>query len=198
MNESNHNLVKEINEEKKKFYRYTESEDFLGIILRGHLFIENELDKLLSNVLLNNTKMSLPFFKSKLDCAYSIGVIDKEWYGGFSKLNKIRNKYAHDLDYEFQKKDYEDLLATLDKESKREFNKDLDATITIRKIKRFFTSNEEPENLTLRDKTRVLLSNFWIYLKLQNLQIDKVIEEIHYERKINILDRKIEDYNSFV
>lgn len=172
----------------KEFMSYTISEDFMGIILRGHLFIENELSTLIRNVLINPSKIDLPYFSTKLDAAFSLGVIDEQWYGAFKKMNKVRNKYAHDLGYEFTNKDYDDLVSTLSKEAKEEFIEDL----RVDEIGHYLTqaiSGKDKETVSLKEKTRILLSNFLAYLKLQNLQIASMIKEIYLQKLIDILKR---------
>jgi hypothetical protein len=89
-------LIKAITE----FMNYTKSEDFMGIILRAQIYIENDLDILLNKLLIHPEKIKLQFFAAKLDAAFALGAIDEEWYGVFRKFNSIRNSYAHDFKYD--------------------------------------------------------------------------------------------------
>lgn len=177
----------------KDFIEYTKSEDFMGIILRGHLYIENELNTLIKNALINPDAIVLPYFSTKLDAAFSMGIIEERWYGAFKKLNKIRNKYAHDLGYEFTEKDYEDLVSTLSKEDKEEFMKDLKYKDLSFSLIKHFTGGKKRE-LSLKDKTIILLSNFFGYIKSQNQQIDLVLKEINVTKQVELLERQKEKF----
>lgn len=179
----------EYKETIKDFMEYTKSEDFMGIILRGHLYIENELSILIKNALINPKAIKLPYFSSKLDAAFSMGIIEEKWYGAFKKLNKTRNKYAHDLGYEFTEKDYEDLVSTLSKEDREEFLKDLKYKDLEISLIRHLTGGKKKE-ITLKEKTIILLSNFLGYLKLQNQRIDLVLGETTAIKQIELLDRQ--------
>ncbi|WP_026478306.1 hypothetical protein [Alkaliphilus transvaalensis] len=189
MNIEHRKLIDEYKNAIKDFMDYTETEDLMGIILRGHLFIENELMTLISNVLVNPSKIKLPYFSNKLDAAFSLGIIEEQWYGAFKKLNKVRNNYAHDLRYEFSENDYEDLVSTLSKDAKEEFIKDLEAEEIVNSIVQVLKGKDK-NTISLKDKTRILLSNFMTYLKLQNLQIDSVLKEIYLQKQLHLLNKE--------
>ena len=177
--------IEDIKHYKREFDRYTSSEDMTGMMLKAHLFIENELEKLINNALINPMKFPSATFANKVDLAYALGLIEKEWIGAFRKLNYTRNKYAHDIDYNFTDKDFEDLLSTLSKDSKSQFKKDVEFQEFFMKKSNKLNENQKV-SLTLIDLTRILLSNFWFYLKLNNLQIYTIL-------KIQFLDRKIKN-----
>lgn len=70
-------------------------------ILKGHIFIENILETLISN----NLKNPSIFFKKtrsfeiKVDLAYAMGLLNDKYYSAFKAINNIRNNYAHIHDY---------------------------------------------------------------------------------------------------
>lgn len=153
-----------------EFMSYTESEDYMGIILRAQIYIENDLNELIKKLLIHPEKISLQFFSAKLDAAYALGAIDDEWYGALKKFNRLRNKYAHDFGYELKTSDYEDLISTLSKDAKKEFQ------INLEREKWFiaFTNkiDADPQNLDLKYKLRILLSDFMLYIRQQNLDFE--------------------------
>lgn len=74
----------------------------LSKILVGHQAIENKIDFLLSfhfdkpNFYLD-TKFT---FAQKINLLLATGIIDEKFGSFIKKLNKLRNKHAHDFDYE--------------------------------------------------------------------------------------------------
>jgi hypothetical protein len=74
----------------------------LSSILKAHLFVERLIDSLIENKLTNPAS----FFKNqisfslKLDIAHSLGIIPDRMLSTIKSLNGIRNKYAHDLNYQ--------------------------------------------------------------------------------------------------
>lgn len=72
-------------------------------ILIGHLMIEGLLDALIAKHLAQPERLfeqrSLSF-DLKLSLASSLGVLPNEHFSAAKALNKIRNKYAHNPDYD--------------------------------------------------------------------------------------------------
>jgi hypothetical protein len=180
----------EIKKSITEFMDYTKSEDFMGIILRAQIYIENDLDILINKLLLHPEKISLQFFAAKLDAAYSLGAIDDEWYGAFRKFNKLRNKYAHDFMYEFTENDYSDLVSTLSKDAKDEYIADLRNQEILNKVIDSYNNRNTPVDLNL--KLRILLSEFMLYMKQQHQAFAFLWKEIDCAKQAQILDDKIE------
>ncbi|WP_427030091.1 hypothetical protein [Halomonas sp. H2] len=75
--------------------------DELSPILRGHIFIEKILEKLISR---NLEKPQALFsrnrgFDLKLDLAKAMGLLDETYYSSLKALNLIRNSYSHRAAY---------------------------------------------------------------------------------------------------
>lgn len=181
--------VNKLKTKRKEFYGKIKNDDTLGIILKGHLIIEKELDDLLKWLIVNDKKMELQFFSAKLNAAYALGLIDQEWYGVFNKFNKIRNDLAHKLDYEFTATEYDNLVKTLSKDAKHDFENDLDFMSIIAKPEDF-TLNP---NIILNDRIKliVLVWQLIVYLHVQIERIDIVFEEIHLMHKEKLIDYKL-------
>lgn len=179
----------EIKEAISEFMTYTQSEDFMGIILRAQIYIEKDLNALIEKLVISPRKIKLQFFSAKLDAAYALGAIDQEWYGAFNKFNKIRNKYAHDYGYEFKQSDYDELISTLSKGAKEEFKTNLE-------LEQWFISilnsiKGTSQEIDLKYKLRVLLSDFMLHIKQQNQSFEILWDEINITKKAEILERKI-------
>lgn len=68
-------------------------------VVRGHILIERELDKLLNKKLENFTyllKRHRIYFALKVDLTFSLGIISKKLADALQVLNKIRNRMSHE------------------------------------------------------------------------------------------------------
>ncbi|MDO3411482.1 hypothetical protein QWJ34_17080 [Saccharibacillus sp. CPCC 101409] len=108
----------------EEFFRTTTSDELLIVVLRSHIFIENEIENLLSKFSIKVEKTKLQFYIQKLDLLNSIGVVEKELYDSLSFVNQIRNKFAHRLDYEFNNEVYNDLYSKLPGDMRSEMAKE--------------------------------------------------------------------------
>ena len=86
------------------------NEDELGLIIKGHLFVEYILNHIIQKKF---KKPKLIFddgrsnsFSVKLNILYSLGIIPKYLYQNISNVNKIRNQYAHNLKIDSKKINY--------------------------------------------------------------------------------------------
>lgn len=79
--------------------------DELTIVLKAHLFAEFLIDHII-NELFKRPKVVLGYtFSKKLEIIYSLDLIPNYVYKNVLLLNRIRNKYAHDLDYRIDPKE---------------------------------------------------------------------------------------------
>jgi hypothetical protein len=91
------------------YYINPEERKTLTIVLMGHLVIENLLVESIK------TKMELPqefdpytlYFPSKVELCVSLKIIPIEKKNCYLKLNSIRNKFAHQLNYDLN---YDDVF----------------------------------------------------------------------------------------
>lgn len=165
----------------KKFMKDTKSKEILIIILKGHLYIENEIIGMLTETIIDEKIINQSTFRQKLELAHSMGIIKNE-YGVFGKVNTIRNKYAHNIDYEFTEKDYEDLISTMPKVHKDEFLKDLE------ECKNIFYDKSIPE---FNFKIQLLLNNIWFLASTCRLKGKEAIE-------LRLKEKEIETLNKYV
>lgn len=89
-----------------------ENKDNLSVVLKSHLFIEGLLDEMLKSSVPHPNKFLEKKFSEKVSILEALGFFDsrpliKEKIVG---LNKLRNDYAHDLDYTIKNKDLDILL----------------------------------------------------------------------------------------
>ena len=93
-------------------------------VLKGHIFIENVLEDLISyhlkepKALFSNRRS----FELKIDLAKAMGLIDAKHYSAFKCLNNIRNKYAHKHDYAVHLRDLNGLIFDWEAIQKKAFD----------------------------------------------------------------------------
>ena len=98
-----------------KFNEDTKSEDELQVVLRGHLYLEHEIEKLLRFVLvepdyiLTNRFM----FMNKVNLGVALGLIPEELAKVYEKLNRLRNNFAHKLDFKITDKNLDDIVSRM-------------------------------------------------------------------------------------
>lgn len=173
-NEFNIHLVEKINRDVDEFMKATNEEDELQIILRGHLYIEHEIEKLLRNHLVEPDVIlggrNKLMFNGKLNLVVALGLLPKDKRGPYDKLGGLRNKYAHRLNYKMTEKDLNGLVDSMDKEIKggvfeREWNEEKQMP-------------EEKRNLL---KLKRFMLSLWIYVSKRVYKLS--LDEYHKRTK---------------
>ena len=121
----------EIYKTAKKFSEDTEGEDELQVILRGHLYIEHELEKSLRLKLVEPDYIlgSRFMFASKVNLAAALGLLPKDIKKIYEKLNSIRNNYAHRLDFKITDKHLNDIVSCMSESVKRRYSGSSEKTL---------------------------------------------------------------------
>lgn len=159
----------------KEFLEITDHEELLVIALRGHLYIEREINILLKKVFKDEAYKTLTY-SQKVELCKSLDLIHSERIPPLSKINKHRNGLAHNLGYTITEKDFNDLLSTLSKESKTHFEDELEG---------FYKFNSGKE-ISLKNNYRVLLAAIWAELRTENLYFYN-----HFQMRVrNILEHE--------
>ncbi|MCU5343279.1 hypothetical protein OCA10_29700 [Bacillus cereus] len=111
-----------IEEQVNEFSEVTDGEDSLQIVLRGHLYVEYELERLLRKNMENPDSILTDrfMFMNKVNLAIALGLLPKSRKKAYKKLNDLRNKYAHRLRFEVEHKDLDDFISDMDKEVRDE------------------------------------------------------------------------------
>lgn len=93
---------------------FTEVKPF-NIILRGHLYCESAIERLIRCRAEHIEKLDIENikFSAKLRIAAGFSVIPIELFSVLDKLASYRNQFAHNLEYVFQEKDQKDFSNTL-------------------------------------------------------------------------------------
>src|ERR1700676_1817672 len=96
-------------------------EDPLGVVIRGHLFVESQLIQLLEEALPDPGAIDLSRlnFPTKVDLAVALKLFSELRKRGYLALNKLRNHLAHNIDVELRESDERRLLQALTEEQKK-------------------------------------------------------------------------------
>ncbi len=91
-----------------------EGDDALGVILKGHLYVEHYLALVLSRVpALTPGRVFELSFAQKIDHAVQAGIIPADETGTLRLINKIRNRFAHQPRSYFSQDDAEAVWSSL-------------------------------------------------------------------------------------
>ncbi|MES1047598.1 hypothetical protein FOA22_24530 [Heyndrickxia oleronia] len=150
-------------EDKEQVLKEIKNESLFQVTLRLHLYIERELNMILSEINLDYKNIHNNKFKTKLDTLYKLGIVDKNLYDVITRLNLIRNEFAHEID---NKEDGELYKKLLDGASGFVLeNHKIDV-----KMKGLIEKKELPTSY----KFKILLVNIWIHLKTISTNMNKV------------------------
>jgi len=169
--------------DKERVLEEVRNESLLQVILRVHLYIERELNTMLNELNLDAKGIHNNRFKTKLDIIYKLSVIDMKLYDVLTKLNSIRNEFAHKIDTKGDEELYKQLL-----EGASGFVLD-NHKIDV-KMKELLYK----EKLSTNHKIKILLVNIWITLKFTSTNMNKVKLDMatrlegEVRQKINELD----------
>ena len=103
----------------REFFSDMENQEPLYIFIKGHLYLESIMSKMLVDFFPNTPKMNIFNFSQKLELIRSIGFIELETYQAISKVNRLRNKLAHDLKMDLDEGVIEDIIDLLPQNVKK-------------------------------------------------------------------------------
>lgn len=157
--------AEEFKNSTNEFNLDVENENSIQVILKGHLYIEHELRKLLEKNLKNPKLLGLDKFKfSSLNkLVFALGLLSNEIYPVIKGINDLRNKCAHDLEYTFNLKEYKKIEDTLSGDFKDFYL----GFINCRK--------ENPNELK---RLQILLFVVWYEIKSENIIPDNIKSKI--------------------
>jgi hypothetical protein len=114
-NKEEWNLMTEKHIAQEYLDRISQLNDPVAKIVTTHLFTEYWLDRLLSGKTMNPESLQNinTNYYTKLHFAHSLVTLPKGLYDNLIKLNKLRNKCAHNLNFDFVNIDYNYDLSNL-------------------------------------------------------------------------------------
>ncbi|QTL51297.1 hypothetical protein [Priestia aryabhattai] len=164
-----------------EFVQEANSENTLYAILRGHLYIEREIVKLL-NLKLENPKQILNNnfgFANKIRLAAALGFIETDSMEAYIAFNTVRNKYAHQLNYELNEKDLKKIRRQFCSSLESEYVRGVLTPSTSFLKKESFSNDGE---LSLIARFRGMTVILWRHLK--GILYERVSKEIDDYLKI--------------
>jgi hypothetical protein len=106
---------KERHKRLERFFQHVLVDDPLSLVIRGHIYIESALIKLMEQGVprpeaIDFARLNFP---TKINLAVALGLLSEEEKPGYLALNKLRNKLAHDVEIEVGSDDEDALLRAL-------------------------------------------------------------------------------------
>jgi hypothetical protein len=89
-----------------------DDKEIMQVVLRGQLYLENEVNNLINLSFIEPKFLNLhrKFFPEKLDLLVAVGALKIVDIIPYKKFNDLRRNYAHNLDYEVDKKTVVDIV----------------------------------------------------------------------------------------
>jgi len=109
-------MIENLTSTSEALYQTLSHDDDLIAVVRGHLYVESMLNRLIESLLpypkeIENSRLGWP---QRVELSLALGL--KKQYGApLKKLGKIRNTFAHQPDASIQQKDILDLYRCLNK-----------------------------------------------------------------------------------
>jgi hypothetical protein len=90
-----------------RFHKEVGTGDMLALVIRGHIYLEHVLIQTVSEEMArpDEVEMRRLSFPAKLDLGIAMGLIDPDWRPALNRVNEMRNKMAHRLEYTFDDKE---------------------------------------------------------------------------------------------
>jgi len=100
------------------------AEDPLALVIRGHLYVEAALIKQIESALVNKNAVDIAAlrFPMKIKLAVALGKVDSADVGGFTALNALRVKFAHNVEMTLTKQDELDLHNALSPSQRKTYD----------------------------------------------------------------------------
>lgn len=97
------------------FNAHMDDPSALSMLLKGHLWVEHALARAISIALTDATRLELDrmSFSAKIDLVVASGALPSEYESPLRRLNKVRNRSAHVLDFALTDEDIVGLHASL-------------------------------------------------------------------------------------
>jgi hypothetical protein len=108
-------MLARMSDQDKRFLGHLNADDPLQIIVRGHLYVDAELMKLIYEALpepeaIDLTRLAFP---ARVDLAVAMGLFWSDEKPAYLFLNKLRNKLSHNLDAEVSRSEELEFFNTL-------------------------------------------------------------------------------------
>ncbi|MGQ8823668.1 hypothetical protein ACUTUE_09875 [Bacillus sp. NA_146.1] len=105
------------------FIKDINNQEPLYVFIKGHLYLESLMIKMLEEHFSYPVKMHIFNFVQKLEMIQGLGIIDSFDKNALSKINTLRNRLAHSVEMEINEDIVEELISTLPKKIKDKLEK---------------------------------------------------------------------------
>jgi hypothetical protein len=118
-------MVTELEEHTQRVLKNLLAEDTLGVVIRGHLYVESRLMELIESALpdpgaIDLTRLS---FLIKLDLCVALELLTESQKRAYGALNAMRNQMAHNADIQLQPADEARIYKVLNRDQRKNADK---------------------------------------------------------------------------
>ncbi|MEH7554310.1 hypothetical protein V7165_02850 [Priestia megaterium] len=148
-------LLENLAQDIGQFLEDTKGDNILQVVLRGHLYIERELNYFLEVALENPEELikGRTFYGQKLNIACAIGILSKDDKKSFEKIGELRNSYAHKWGFELEEENLDNLSSSF-----------------RGKLKEFYDNFNELTMYDLISRLKTIMAVMFSYLKFLCMQ----------------------------
>ncbi|WP_149185471.1 hypothetical protein [Bacillus sp. AY2-1] len=166
-----------IDKDVQEFLNATVGGDELQVILRGHLYIEHELEKLLKIYMVEPELVLTErfMFMNKINLAIALGALSLDKKIPYKRLNDLRNKYVHQLKFKVSETDLNRLVDS--------FDRDLRGEISVKIWNEGLPVEYRGSQI---NKLQSAVLSLWTYL----LKVVHVESTIKFKKKLEIVGEK--------
>ncbi len=161
------NLSVEDEKKRAQFLEHINAEDPLGIVIRGLIYIESALIKLLEEGVRKPNAIDFAKdlnFPTKVDLAVALGMLKDDEKAVLLNLNRLRNKLAHNVEVQVGRDDEDALVKSLSEDDRL----------------RLVHFEEKSESGEFPERLRRIVAVQWWKLDERRVVIDE-IKQLHPE-----------------
>lgn len=166
-----------VDKDVQEFLDATLGGDELQVILRGHLYIEHELEKLLKIYMVEPQLVLTDrfMFMNKINLAIALGALSLDKKMPYKRLNELRNNYVHQLKFKVSETDLNRLVDS--------FDRDLRDEVSVKKWNEKLPEEYRRSHIS---KLQCAVLGLWTYL----LKLVHVESTRKFKKKITMIDVK--------
>lgn len=171
-----------VDKDVQEFLDATFGGDELQVILRGHLYIEHELEKLLKIYMVEPQLVLTErfMFMNKINLAIALGALSLDKKTPYKRLNELRNNYVHQLKFKVSETDLNRLVDSFDRDLRDEAS-----------VKKWNEGLPEEYRGSKISKLQCAVLGLWTYL----LKVVHVESTRKFKKKITMVNIKYKGSN---
>lgn len=168
-----HHLIEGLAERDAEFYKALQNEDDLGLVVRGQIHIEHELQQMVLAIAPQpeQAKFNAMTFTQTLRVALILG-LSPEFESALSAVGRLRNRFAHRLGFQLTEKEASEFYAAIGSVAKE---------VTEKAYENLIQKNPDaghPEtlsDLSARDQVSMILTSIRGGILAERLRLQRLL-----------------------